>query len=86
MTKTQHFKKLYSVRFTPTGSKIGNAVGHKGRLVPLSAAIKLAKRLCRSGVDADISALMVSVTPSQAAYLKNRYKTKASTVASHQLT
>jgi len=69
-TKT---RKLYQVRNTRPGYTFGQTVGHKCRLLPRAAAMRVAKRLRRAGIDATISPLIVNVTPEQAAYLDRRY-------------
>jgi hypothetical protein len=70
MTKT---RKLYQIRNYRAGYTFGTTVGHKARLLPRAAAARIAKRLCRCGLDVKISPIMVNVTPEQAYYLDARY-------------
>ena len=74
MGNTIKQRKLYTVRYeTTTGHLRARTVGHKARLLPRAAALRVVKRLKKAGVFAYVSALMVNVTPEQAAYLDRRY-------------
>jgi hypothetical protein len=66
-------RKLYQVRNYRAGYTFGQTVGHKARLLPRSAAARIAKRLRRAGLDVKISPVTVNVTPEQAFYLDTRY-------------
>lgn len=66
-------RKLYEVRSYQAGYTFGKTVGHKCRLVPRTAAVRIVKRLRRCGLDVHISAVVVNVTPEQIAYLDRRY-------------
>jgi hypothetical protein len=45
-------KQLYSVRYYPEGKRFSEIVGHKYRLVSFRLAVKLVRRLKKSGIDA----------------------------------
>lgn len=67
-------RKLYQVRnHEGNGALRGNQVGHKCRLVPYKAARRIAKRLRAAGLFITLDAMMINVTPEQAAYLDRRY-------------
>jgi hypothetical protein len=66
-------RKLYQVRYYAEGATFGVTVGFKCRLMPRSAAARIAKRLRRAGLDVKISPLSVNCTPEQIAYLNQRY-------------
>lgn len=71
MSKT---RKLYQVRNHPNGGLwSGRQVGHKARLLPRAAAMRIAKRLRKSGLVITVDPIMVNVTPEQAACLDRRY-------------
>ncbi len=74
MTKIKT-RKLYQVRIHHFGWAFGRDVGHKCRLVPRAAAMKIAKRLRKTKKFdmVEIYPLTVNVTPEQAAYLDRRY-------------
>ncbi|HWU71829.1 MAG TPA: hypothetical protein VN017_10800 [Pseudoxanthomonas sp.] len=74
MAATIKTRKLYQVRNHANGGLwSGRQVGHKARLLPRAAAMKIAKRLRKSGLFITIDPIMVNVTPEQAAYLDRRY-------------
>ncbi len=66
-------RKLYQVRHYRIGYTFGVGVGHKSRLLPRSAAARIAKRLRKSGLDVTIAPVLVNTTPEQRAYLDRRY-------------
>ena len=67
-------RKLYAVRNHPmNGAWSGVTVGHKARLLPRSAAMKIAKRLRKSGLFITIAPLVVNTTKEQRDYLSSRY-------------
>lgn len=71
MTKT---RKLYQVRNHANGGMwSGRQVGHKARLLPRAAAMRIAKRLRKAGLFITIDPILVNVTPEQAVYLDRRY-------------
>jgi len=73
MTKIKT-RKLYQVRNHPNGGmSSGRCVGHKARLLPRTAAMRIAKRLRKTGLFITVDPIMVNVTPEQAAYLDARY-------------
>lgn len=74
MTKTLKTRKLYQIRHHANGGLwSGRQVGHKARLLPRAAAVRIAKRLRKSGLFITCDPIMVNVTPEQAAYLDARY-------------
>lgn len=67
-------RKLYAVRNHPmNGAWSGVTVGHKARLLPRGAAMKIAKRLRKSGLFITIAPLIVNTTKEQRDYLSARY-------------
>lgn len=67
-------RKLYIVRNHPmNGAWSGRTVGHKARLLPRTAALKIAKRLRKAGLFITIAPLMVNTTKEQRDYLDRRY-------------
>lgn len=76
MTETTKLKarKLYAVRHHANGGlSIGRVVGHKARLMPRAAALRIAKRLRKAGLVITCDAVTVNCTPEQRAYLDRRY-------------
>lgn len=74
MAATIKTRKLYQVRNHPNGGlSSGRHVGYKGRLLPRAAALRIAKRLRKSGLFITTDPITVNVTPTQAAYLDRRY-------------
>lgn len=71
MTKIKT-RKLYQIRVHHSGC-FGRQVGHKARLLPRTAALRVAKRLRKCGLDISTDPILVNVTPEQAAYLDRRY-------------
>ena len=65
-------RKLYQVRVHPTGATFGRQVGHKGRLLPRTSALRVAKRLRSRGHFVTVDAMTVTVTTTQAARLDRR--------------
>ena len=53
-------RKLYSVRHAPKGHVFGKPVGYKQRLLARNVALRVVKRLKRSGVDAYETPLLVT--------------------------
>lgn len=74
MTK---YRKLYQVRhysdMGPATHSYSRGVGFKGRLLPRSVAVRIAKRLRRAGVDAVTAPVMCYLTVAQAADIDARY-------------
>ena len=67
-------RKLYSVRnHGNNGLWMGREVGHKARLLPRKIAMRIAKRLRKSGLFITVDALHVNLTVEQCAYLDRRY-------------
>ena len=66
-------RKLYQIRNYRAGYTFGQTVGYKCRLLPRAAAMRVAKRLRRSGLDIQIAPVQVNCTVEQAAYLDRRY-------------
>lgn len=67
-------RKLYQVRNHPNdGRSSGKHVGYKMRLLPRAAAMRIAKRLRKSGLFITVDPIMVNLTKQQAAYLDARY-------------
>lgn len=67
-------RKLYAVRNHPmNGAWSGVTVGHKARLLPRKAAMKIAKRLRKSGLFITIAPLIINTTKEQRDYLDCRY-------------
>lgn len=67
-------RKLYQVRnHGNNGLWSGRQVGHKARLLPRAAALRIAKRLRKSGLTITCDAIFVNVTKEQAEYLDRRY-------------
>jgi hypothetical protein len=66
-------RKLYSVRHHPSGLVFGCNVGHKARILPRVAALRIAKRLRRSGLEITCWPIIVNVTAGEAADLDRRY-------------
>lgn len=64
-------RTLYQVRHH-TG-RCGRQVGHKARLLPRKAALRVSRRLTRAGLFITLDRVVVNVTPAQADYLKRRY-------------
>lgn len=74
MTTKLKTRKLYQVRNHGNGGLwSGRQVGHKARLLPRGAAMRVAKRLRKSGLFITCDPIMANVTPEQAAYLDRRY-------------
>lgn len=74
MTTKLKTRKLYQVRHHANGGlSSGRNVGHKARLLPRAVALRLAKRIRKSGVFVTCDAIMVNLTQEQAAYLDRRY-------------
>jgi hypothetical protein len=72
--RTLYKRTLYEIRHYPyMGSPHGARVGWKGRLVPLKAARRIAKRLKSRGLDVEIGKYAVQLTPGQRDYLDARY-------------
>jgi hypothetical protein len=66
--------QLYQVRHHANGGLCsGRAVGHKARLLPRSAALRIAKRLRNSGLFITCDPIMVNTTKEQREYLAVRY-------------
>lgn len=73
MTKIKT-RKLYQVRHHENGGLWhGRHVGHKGRLLPRAPAMRIAKRLRKSGLFVTCDPIIVNVTSAQAEYLDRRY-------------
>ena len=66
-------RKLYQVRHHPDGIVFGSQVGFKGRLLPLYAALRVAKRLRARGLFITCDPIVVKLTPAQIARLDSRY-------------
>lgn len=66
-------RKLYQIRIHTFGHTFGKQVGFKCRLLPRSAAYRIAKRLRKSGHDVELFPMQINLTPEQIAYLDNRY-------------
>lgn len=74
MAATLKTRKLYQVRHHANGGmSSGRSVGHKARLLPRTAALRIAKRLRKSGLFVTCDALHVNLTAEQIAYLDRRY-------------
>lgn len=74
MNGTLKTRKLYQVRHHANGGLwSGRQVGHKARLLPRVAAMRIAKRLRKSGLFITVDPIMVNLTPEQSAYLDARY-------------
>jgi hypothetical protein len=67
-------RTLYQVRNYRAGTIFGTAVGHKCRLIPRSAAIRIRNRLKKMGLDVMISPMKVNVSKEQDLYLARRYQ------------
>lgn len=59
-------RKLFSVRYFPSGCVFSVPVGHKARLLPYRQANRVAKRLKRSGVDVIVYSMFVNHRPAVA--------------------
>lgn len=67
-------RKLYQVRHHPdNGARSGRHVGHKGRLLPRAAALRVGNRLSRAGLFITCDPITVNLTAEQAAYIDRRY-------------
>jgi hypothetical protein len=66
-------RKLYQVRHHSSPGIFGRQVGHKARLLPRTAAQRVARRLRRAGLFITLDPVTVIVTPEQAGYLARRY-------------
>ncbi|VTU44989.1 hypothetical protein [Variovorax sp. RA8] len=74
MTTTKYkTRKLFQVRIHRPGHTFGTQVGHKCRLLPRSAAARVARRLRGSGHVVTIDPVMVKLTLAQAEALDCRY-------------
>lgn len=67
-------RKLYSVRHHANGGTwSGRPVGYKAKLIPRTAAMRLAKRLRKAGLFITVDPVIVNCTPEQCAYLDRLY-------------
>lgn len=66
-------RKLFQIRVHRPESIFGVQVGHKCRLVPRAPAVRLARRLRRSGLTVTIDPIVVKLNREQVSYLDNRY-------------
>lgn len=76
MSTTSNLKpaKLYLVRHHPNGGLwSGRSVGHKARLLPRTVAMRIAKRLRKSGLFITCDPIFVNTTKEQREYLVARY-------------
>ena len=74
MANTVKPRKLYQIRHHANdGLWSGRQVGHKARLLPRKAALKIAKRLRKSGLFITVDPIMVNTTKEQREYLDSRY-------------
>lgn len=74
MTTALKTRKLYQVRHHANGGTwSGRQVGHKARLLPRAAAMRVAKRLRKSGLFITVDPILVNTTAEQRAYLDARY-------------
>ena len=74
MTTAIKTRKLYQVRHHANGGLwSGRSVGHKAKLLPRAAAMRIANRLRKSGLFITVDPIMVNITAAQAAYLDARY-------------
>lgn len=67
-------RKLYVVRnHANNGLCMGREVGYKARLLPRKIAMRIAKRLRKSGLFITVDAMIVNLTYEQSEYLDRRY-------------